>query len=156
MTPHCGELLNCQCHMSFFEGRIFLISCCSRNGVKLATLLYFAFLLTRHTHSNPLMSVSSVLYNNTVGMLSEDFFLTTFHGINWVVFFPIYKEAWSKAYTVDIIKAAFKVTGIFLLNPRLSVGVAVPQRKREQVVRVEIRLRAQFPELHTLRISPSR
>ena len=74
MTSYCGALLNC--HMSFFEVQIFLISCCSCNGVKLATLLCFAFLLTRHTRSNPLMSVSSVLYNNannTVGKLSEDF-----------------------------------------------------------------------------------
>ena len=38
----------------------------------------FTFLLIRHTHSNPLMSVFSVLYNNTLGKLSEDFFLTTF------------------------------------------------------------------------------
>ena len=85
--------------------------------MKLATLLYFAF-LTRPTRarSNPLMSVSSVLYNtnNTVGKLSEDFLLTTFHGINWVL---IYKEAQAKAYTIEIIKAAFKVTEIFFLNP---------------------------------------
>ena len=68
------------------------------------------------------MSVSSVLYNNTVGELSEDFFLTTFHGINWIIFFPIYKEAWAKAYTTESIKAAFKVTGIFLLNPRVVLS----------------------------------
>ena len=124
MTPCCRALLNC--HMSFFEGRIvFLVSCYSCNGVKLAVLLYFAFLLTRHTRSNlnPLMSVSPVLYNNTVGKLSEDFFLTTFHGINWVILFPIYKEARAKAYyPIEIIKAAFKVTVIFLLNPRVVLS----------------------------------
>ena len=46
--------------------------------------------------------------------------------------------------------------GAAALYAALSVGVAIPQRKREQVVRVEFRLETQFPELRTLRISPSR
>ena len=99
--------------MSFFEGRIFLISCCSRSGVKLATLLHFALPHTRYIRSNPLMSVSSVLCNNTITKLQEDFFLTTFHGINWVIFFLIYEEARAKAYTIKNIKTTFKVSGIF-------------------------------------------
>ena len=48
----------------------------------------------------------------------EDFFLTTSHGINRAIFFPTYKQARAKAYTVENIKAAFKVTGILPLNPR--------------------------------------
>ena len=83
-------------------------------------------LLTRHTRSNPLMLVSSVLYNtnNTVGKLLEAFLLTAFHGINWVPFFPIYKEAQAKAYTIEIIKAAFRVTEIFFLNPRVVLSLS--------------------------------
>ena len=72
------------------------------------------------------MLVSSVLYdtNNTIGKLLEAFLLTAFHGINWVLFFPIYKEAQAKAYTIEIIKAAFKVTEIFLLNPRVVLSLS--------------------------------
>ena len=35
------------------------------------------------------------------------------YGINWVIFFPIYKEAREKAYTIEIIKAAFKKSSSF-------------------------------------------
>ena len=57
-------------------------------------------------------------YRKTV----EDFLLTNGHGINWVIFFPIYKLARAKAYTVENIKATFKVTGILPLNPRVVLS----------------------------------
>ena len=44
--------------------------------------------------------------------------LTTSHGINQDISVLIYKEAPSKAYTIENIKAAFKVTGISPLNPQ--------------------------------------
>ena len=59
------------------------------------------------------MSVFSVLYNNTLGKLSEDFFLTTFKASVGLFISYIYKKPRAKAYTIEIIKAAFKVTGIF-------------------------------------------
>ena len=57
-------------------------------------------------------------YRKTV----EDFFLTTSHGINWAIFFPIYQQDQAKAYTVKNIKATFKVTGILPLNPRVVLS----------------------------------
>ena len=80
--------------------------------MKLTTLLYFASLD---------VGLFGPLQQHCRGAF-EDFFLTTFHGINWIIFFPIYKEAWAKAYTTESIKAAFKVTGIFLLNPRVVLS----------------------------------
>ena len=44
------------------------------------------------------------------------------HGINRDIFFPIYKQARAKTYTVENIKAAFKVTGIVPLNPRVVLS----------------------------------
>ena len=51
-----------------------------------------------------------------------DFFLTTSHGINRDIFFPIYKQARAKTYTVENIKAVFKVTGIVPLNPQVVLS----------------------------------
>ena len=60
----------------------------------------------------------------------EDFFLTTSHGINRAIFFPTYKQARAKAYTVENIKAAFRVTGTIPLNPRVVLSqLAKPTAK---------------------------
>ena len=71
--------------------------CCNRSAVKLAKILYFAF-----------------LYPLDVGLSQggRKHILTTYPGINRDILFHIYNEAWVTAYTVEIIKAAFKVTGI--------------------------------------------
>ena len=75
--------------------------------MKLATLLYFAFF-------HPFVPA----YRKAV----EDFFLTTSHGINRDIFFSIYREARAEAYTIENIKAEFKVTGIFPINFRVVLG----------------------------------
>ena len=67
------------------------------------------------------MSVSPVL-RNTIAKLLEDFFLTTSQGIKWDISFIIYKEACAKAYTVENIKAAFKLTRNFPPNPRVVLS----------------------------------
>ena len=60
----------------------------------------------------------------------EGFFLTTSHGINRDIFFLLYKQARVKTYTVENIKAAFKVTGIVPLNPRVVLSqLAKPTAK---------------------------
>ena len=62
--------------------------------------------------------VSSQHYRKAVGRL----FLTASHGINWDIFFPIYKVARAKAYTIENIKAAFKVTRGFPPDPRVVLS----------------------------------
>ena len=59
----------------------------------------------------------------------EDFFLITSYGTNQDIFFPIYTEALSKTYNIENIKAAFKVTGIFPLNPRVVSQLWKPTAK---------------------------
>ena len=43
----------------------------------------------------------------------EDFFLTTSHGLNRDIFFSIYREARTEAYTIENIKAEFEVMEFF-------------------------------------------
>ena len=52
----------------------------------------------------------------------EDFFLTTSHGINRDISFSIYRKAWAEAYTIEKIKAEFKVTGIFPISSRVVLN----------------------------------
>ena len=111
------------CHTPFFGGWISLISYCSCNGVKLAgvTLLYLPSSSFDTPTSTPwcrsLQSLQQYC-RKAVGKL----FPYHLHGINWIIFFPIYKKARAKAYTIEIIKVAFKVAGIFLLNPRVVLS----------------------------------
>ena len=70
-----------------------------------------------HAYFNHSMLVSSVLYNNTIASC-RGLFLITSHSTNRGIFFPIYKEALEKEYSIDI-KAAFKATGTVSLNPRV-------------------------------------
>ena len=90
--------------------------------MKLAALLYLAFF-------HPLM----LAYRKAV----EDFFLTTSHGINRDIFFCIYRGARAEAYTIQNIKAEFKVTGIFPINSRVVLGqLSKPTAKSRSKSRV--------------------
>ena len=59
----------------------------------------------------------------------KESFLNISHGINRDILFPIYKEARAKAYTVENITAAFKVTRISPLNSRVLSQLSKPTAK---------------------------
>ena len=66
----------------------------------------------------------------------ETFFLTTFHSSNRDIFFSIYCEARAEAYTIENIKAEFKVTGIFPINSRVLGQLSKPTAKSRSKFRV--------------------
>ena len=59
----------------------------------------------------------------------KESFLAISHGINRDILIPTYKEARAKAYTVENITAAFKVTRIFPLNSRVLSQLSKPTAK---------------------------